>query len=593
MNAISRTLALACVVFVPFARDAFELPHAFVLAAGVVLAGSSSVSREVRWVFGALGFGAVVTTLTSVSPSLSFPGLVTFLSVALFASGSTTLEWRGVVLASIPVSLWAVVQATGHDVFEWQDIASWCGGMRPFSTLGHPTQLGVFLAAVTVFALEQARRARGFLIVAALSAFVCLATMSRAGWLALGLGVAVYLVLLGRTYVTPTRAMAGGLGVVSIVGLTTLIVGAGPLLERVTTVFVAPTRLALWKSALAGFSERPWLGFGFDAFVLVDQQYRQPMAWKYEWGSTANHAHASVANVLATQGLLGLAVLAFVVVLVLRRWWLRRVWSERPAEVSVVIALAVTSLVTFHGVLNAALLGVAVVKTLSVSAPLEPQRWPRWLGLPVVGLLGLMITASCLGRELAMRLEPWNPMWPALAGLSFEKAGRLVEARAAYEEGVRRVPTLAVSLANVGRVASQQGDAAAASAAFERALRLAPLDARIALTAAEANARLGQLDLAAGTLERVLVTYPSDGPAWLALGRVRVLQGRPIEARAMLEASLEADWRDWPEGLGPARELLGALLVESGDLERSLRVTSAPRVAELAQDICGAPLRLR
>jgi cytochrome c-type biogenesis protein CcmH/NrfG len=150
-----------------------------------------------------------------------------------------------------------------------------------------------------------------------------------------------------------------------------------------------------------------------------------------------------------------------------------------------------------------------------------------------------------------------------------------------------------VSLANVGRVASKRQDAVSSHEAFERARRLAPLDARIALESAEASLRLNELDLAGATLEWLIRTYPSDGPAWFALGRVRVLQNRRLEARAMLEASLEMDWRDWPEGLGASRRLLTALLLEAGQVNAAALVAGGPDIAQLPDDACGAPARLR
>ncbi len=170
---------------------------------------------------------------------------------------------------------------------------------------------------------------------------------------------------------------------------------------------------------------------------------------------------------------------------------------------------------------------------------------------------------------------------------------RRESARAAYERSVSLAQGLAVSHANVGRVTSRQSNRLASISSFERALRLAPLDARIALDAAEASLRLGDLELAAATLESVLRLSPSDGPAWLSLGRVRVLQNRRAEARALLQTSLEMGWRDWPEGLGQARALLAAVLVEQGGVERAREVLSGANVAALPDEVHGAPVRLR
>ncbi|MBL8935461.1 MAG: O-antigen ligase family protein, partial [Archangium sp.] len=538
--------------------------------------------------------------LTATSVALGVPGFVTLCGLLLFAAVSSRIEPGALVWAAVPISAWALLQATGHDVFEWADVARWCGGMRPFATLGHPTQLGVWMAAMTVFALELGRRAsRGFFFVAGLTAVVCAATLSRAGWLALLVGVLAYALLVAaRRAVTPRQVLGSGLLLGLAAGLVSALVGVDAVLERVTNVLVAPTRLALWRTALAAFGEHPLLGWGFDNFLLVDQQLRQPEAWKYEWGVTAAHAHSFPAQVLATQGLIGALVMVAVVVLVLVGWRRGGAHRTKPAEVAVTLALVAAAQVTFLGVLGSALLLMVVVRSLDADDAQPLPAWSRLLAVPFLAVTLVMLSASMVGRSdeglaTATRLEPWNPTWPALLGASLEERGQLDEARAAYETAVSRVPTLAVSSSNVGRVASKQHDAATSRDAFERARRLAPLDARIALESAEASLRLGDLELAGATLEWLLRTYPSDGPAWFTLGRVRVLQHRRLEARAMLEASLEMDWRDWPEGLGASRRLLAAVLLEAGLDDAAVLIARGPEVAQMPADACGAPARLR
>lgn len=602
-------LALAAVSFLPFSRDAFELPHLLVLCVGALVVGWRDVqlSTAARAVLGLVVLAATLGVGTSSSLALSTPGFLTLVGLVLFASTAQSLEWTPVVWTVWPIAGWALLQVLGRDVVEWEDVARWCGGLRPFSTLGHPTQLGVWMAATCVLAVDLARRRRSvvFLLSGALAAMTCVATLSRAGWLALVVGLIVYVVAVGGLGRRQLAVAVLGLG--AIVLLVGRLVGFGALGERVMNAFVAPTRVALWRTSLAGFSEHPGFGWGFDTFQLIDQQLRQPEAWKYEWGTTAGHAHSFPAQVLATQGLVGVVLLSLAIGIVLRQWSSARIARERPAELAVVLALSAASLVTFHGVLTSALLLVALTRTLSTPWSASRPTWVRLSAIPVVLLVGVMLAASVSafraskteGAESiawlyrAATLEPWSPTWPALVGASFEVANQLEPARAAYERSVARAPRLAVSHANVGRVTSRLSDRLASVAAFERARRLAPLDARIALDAAEASLRLGDLELAAGTLESVLLLYPSDGPAWLTLGRVRVLQNRRTEARAMLQTSLEMDWRDWPEGLGQARALLAAVLVEQGDVERAQEVLSGATVAALPDEVCGAPVRLR
>lgn len=592
--------ALAALTILPVARDSFELPHLVVLLLGA-LAVRGRLSRATAQVFGLVIVAALLALVTSTSPALGVAGFVSLAGVLLFASSAADLEWAPVVWASVPVAGWALLQAVGLDFLEWEDVARWCGGLRPFSTLGHPTQLGVWMGGVTILALDLARRRRSaaFVGVAGVAALVCVATLSRAGWLALLAGGVTYLALLARTVRWTRRQVVGGAVVLLlVVAVAVGLVGAPALAERVANAFVAPTRLALWKTALAGFAQHPALGWGFDAFTLVDQQLRQPEAWRYEWGGTAGHAHAFPAQVLATQGLVGAGLLLVAGVLVVRAWWRSGV-AEAPAELAVVVAVSLTSLVTFHGVLCSALGLVALARTLS-SQTFERPAWLRWLAAPVLAVTCAMLAASVLSRgetveglTRAAQVEPWSPTWPALLGSVHERAGRLDDARAAYEASVRRVPTLAVSVANVGRVASKQGDVATSHRAFEQARRLAPLDARVALESAEASLRLSELDLAGGTLELLVRTYPSDAAAWLALGRLRLKQGRTLEARAMLQTAVEMDWRDWPEGLGVARRLLTAVLLEAGEVDAALLIARGPDTAALPADACGAPAKLR
>lgn len=600
MNRAGLAFAVASVSFFPFARDAFELPHLVVLSLGVLLSTQVRLSGTARVVLGLVFAAALLSWLTATSVALGVPGFVTLCGLLLFAAVSSRIEPGALVWAAVPISAWALLQATGHDVFEWADVARWCGGMRPFATLGHPTQLGVWMAAMTVFALELGRRAsRGFFFVAGLTAVVCAATLSRAGWLALLVGVLAYALLVAaRRAVTPRQVLGSGLLLGLAAGLVSALVGVDAVLERVTNVLVAPTRLALWRTALAALREHPLLGWGFDNFLLVDQQLRQPEAWKYEWGVTAAHAHSFPAQVLATQGLIGALVMVAVVVLVLVGWRRGGAHRTKPAEVAVTLALVAAAQVTFLGVLGSALLLMVVVRSLDADDAQPLPAWSRLLAVPFLAVTLVMLSASMVGRSdeglaTATRLEPWNPTWPALLGASLEERGQLDEARAAYETAVSRVPTLAVSSSNVGRVASKQHDAATSRDAFERARRLAPLDARIALESAEASLRLGDLELAGATLEWLLRTYPSDGPAWFTLGRVRVLQHRRLEARAMLEASLEMDWRDWPEGLGASRRLLAAVLLEAGLDDAAVLIARGPEVAQMPADACGAPARLR
>ncbi|MDP1921256.1 MAG: hypothetical protein Q8L14_33755, partial [Myxococcales bacterium] len=76
-------LALAAVSFVPFSRDAFELPHLLVLCVGALVVGWRNVqlSTPARVVLGLVVLAATVSFVTSGSLALSTPGFLTLLGL--------------------------------------------------------------------------------------------------------------------------------------------------------------------------------------------------------------------------------------------------------------------------------------------------------------------------------------------------------------------------------------------------------------------------------------------------------------------------------------------------------------------------------
>ncbi len=594
-------LASAGLAFVPFAADAFDAPRQFVLVVGALVLSFAAaplvVPRPMLAVIALRLGAAVLTTLTSQTPLHSLPALVTASAIGLFAlQVRDEGDLRPLLWLTWPIAAWAVAQAVGLDPITWADAARWCGGVRPFSALGHPTQLGVFMAVMAVLALDDARTRQWSLATAAVAAMTCVLTLSRAGWLALAVGVVAWLALSVKRSV---RLEPRWLVLPVTLGLGVALAGRSAIVERLQNFFVSPTRLHLWGTALTGFRRHPVLGWGFDAFALVDQQFRHPDAWKYEWGGTAGHAHSVFPQTLATEGLVGLLALIGCVVVVLRAW---KRSPPPPGPAAAVLAVAASSMVAFSGVLLA-VVGASCLR-LSLGAgtvALRRTGWAAFALLPAVTLTLLASMCGWLGQSRgevtwlarAARLEPWNGTWPALRGARLEAAGALSEALGAYQQAVAREPGLAVFEANVGRVQSKLGEVTATREAFDQARRHAPLDARIALDAAEASVRTGDDAIAEHTLRSMLALYPTDGPAWLVLGKFRLMRARPLEARAALEASLGADWRDWPDGVQQARSLLVQVVARGGDPALANELAQRPLATSLPAEACGAPAFLR
>jgi O-antigen ligase/Tfp pilus assembly protein PilF len=597
-------LALASLVFVPFSADSFEAPQLFVLALGAWFVARTKAFTSRRHVLVVAVWLTCITlgALASQTVALSLEGLLPMFVAALLSLSVTSNDFRPVTWTVWPLAAWALAQQLGHDFVDWAHVASWCGGTKPFATLGHPTQLGVWMAMVTVLSLEDARVRRSLvsLLAALVAAMTCVMTLSRAGWLALGIGVVAWWLLVpGRRLVLAASLLGAG-------GLAALLVGRAALVERLTNALVAPTRVQLWGTAWKGFLEHPVLGWGFDTFLLVDQQLRHPEAWRYEWGGTAGHAHSFPAQVLATQGLFG-GLVVLVLCVVAARGWSR----QNAAPIAVVLAWAAASLVSFSGPLVLTLGWCAL--SLSLRERGEGRRegprlpgWSRHTMLVPALAAALHFASSLVGHaaeiadepriadsryRFATHLDPLSAEWPVRHGLSLERRGELREALATYELATQRVPNVAVYEANLGRVAAKLGDREQSHQWFERARRHAPLDARIALDAADASAQLGELELAEATLRSIVTLYPFDALAWFSLAKVRLRQGRPVEARAAFEASLANDWRDWPEGHAIARALTAAVQAGLGDPDLGAATRTAARPWVLPGEICGAPQR--
>jgi hypothetical protein len=107
--------------------------------------------------------------------------------------------------------------------------------------------------------------------------------------------------------------------------------------------WVNPTRLEMWRAALAMAAERPWLGHGPDSYRRVYGRY-MGRAW---WDRTV-FANNVIFELLATTGVLGLA--AFLAVVLLAGWRGLRAWRSGAPWAAVTTALLAAWLA--HGMVD-------------------------------------------------------------------------------------------------------------------------------------------------------------------------------------------------------------------------------------------------
>jgi O-antigen ligase len=659
-------LALSIVLFLPGLLDPFEGPKAAVvrtLGLGALAAWlvSAPARRRLRWqpldlaVAGWLGV-EFLGTVRSVAPRLSFlgesgqhEGLLTSLGLAgLYLAARwcppdprrvrTTLQVA--IAAAAAASAYALIQTLGLDPVVWTLTAVYDTGRtftRPFGPLGHPNLLGVVSAAALAASLPLLlldQRRRWLLALAAgLLGAVTLLTLSRAAWLGVAAGVFVGAVLQGLAHradraagaAPPERRPARRRTVLFAAAATTavvlavLAVAGGALVARFAEL-LAPgggsgrSRLEIWKTALACWRARPWLGHGPDTFALVFPRFQTPEYWRFEWATMPIHAHSIYLHTLATRGVLGVAAGAALAAALLAA--ARTAWGTSPdARRLVAPLLAAIAAIAVAGAFGALGLGgatflVAISAALASLAerdtPARPRRAPavpgpraRMLGAATAALAIFWAGGDLLASRagLAARMERPHLADPASASRAIAAANRAVAIRpqddalaqlrsevffflalasteprpalAEAEVSARRAIELAPlraanhqALGNVLSLRARLGDPAGlaeAESVWARCFELAPCNALAMLQFVRGELALQRPQAALPLAQRAARLYPQAALAQVMLAQTRLALGDRAAAREALERALAGQWYGEESGRALTRSMLDSL----------------------------------
>jgi O-antigen ligase/tetratricopeptide (TPR) repeat protein len=375
---------------------------------------------------------AALSTAASISPRLSlvgdfdsYGGLVTILGYAVlyFATRAwcrrlTDLyDLLGAAAAAAAVtSSYALLQVLRADPLG----ECWPTYVRPPATMGNANFLAAYLAmvfpGVVLFCARAARRRQwwvtaGLAVIGLMSCLAVIATLSRAGWLALGCAVLVLLAAWGGRRALRTLVVTGA-GFAALLGLTAFILnGTSPFwheafedgVARLHEFTESPSRLAIWGGGLRVFQSHPWVGAGLDTFRIAFAEKQGDDFWQAEWGVQPSRAHNEAIQVLATQGLVGMAaglLLLWGIVRVGVRAW-RRSGGDRPLVAALLAGLAAFVVQDFFcfTVASCGALFVTLAALLSRlgegvgDAPDAPPADPRPL---LVGLVGGGVLAALI-----------------------------------------------------------------------------------------------------------------------------------------------------------------------------------------------------
>ena len=325
-------------LFLPGAVDSFILPRASLVIAGACLGVGLALLTPggtglglMRWPMVAAVAATILAFVFSVSLPLSFAGSYTRYEsfpirlsyLGLLAAAVWLLRddrsraWvvRAFVLGTSVACLEAIVQggylaAWVHE--PWADRA----GFRPDGNLGNANLLGALIAMALPLAVAGGLRGGRWAIAWSLAAGLLtgglIASSSRSG----GLGALAGCLALAVFAFRSRRAAAAAAGSAAVIGVALLAIVESPL--RLLNNDPGLIRLELWPDAIRMVAARPLTGWGQDATGLV---YGHFLSADWLPGITIDRTHSGPLDIGATEGLLGLAALGWVLLVFFRGAW--------------------------------------------------------------------------------------------------------------------------------------------------------------------------------------------------------------------------------------------------------------------------------
>lgn len=115
-------------------------------------------------------------------------------------------------------------------------------------------------------------------------------------------------------------------------------------------------------------------------------------------------------------------------------------------------------------------------------------------------------------------------------GVLLHSQGRILEAAAAFREGIAAQPGVALLHANLAMVLAETGDLQAARSEYECALELDPDNAAVLSGLGSLHVRAGRFADARACYERVLSRYPMDMTAHSAMYEIEQIDGNTAKA---------------------------------------------------------------
>jgi len=541
----------------------------------------------------ALAGAWLLATAISLSPRISLwgsyewrQGSYTLLCyLALFGLAAVRLRTPdrsdrlliAILFASLPVSLYGILQYIGLDLLPWQAGPE----SRAVSTLGHPNFLGAYLVmvapltAVRLLAVQgrAGKLAYGGLL--ALQGLCLLLTFSRSSWLAaLGSGL-LFLFLLARIRgwvrlfwrtAAVVTLLVGGVAALAYVDPGG-VVSYSPF-EPLHSMLrgksaAARIRLLEWQAMPSLIAARPLLGYGPETFSLAFSRVYPPGLAVYGGpDAVGDHAHNLILDLVVDAGLVGAALyLAAIAIVVVRGLAVLRRTADPGHQIllagliSAVVAYLLQHQLSFVTVTPAAFLwlylgwieALAPRPELSPRPALPPSVWRLAIGGPMAAIMA----AAALALIVLTNLLPVVADLYAARGTALAQDTQWDASIVAYRRALRLAPgqDRYHALLAYGYLAGGDDKAAfvRTEAALAEAVRLSPYDLDYALDQADLYYRWGvssdptRLDLALAACQRAADLSPTDPRIYVGWGRIYRAQGLLQTAIERYKAALTLD----------------------------------------------------
>ena len=341
------------VVSIPIASDTYILPRASIVIVGACLGVGIALLAPSRPSLGALRLplaAAAVAALLGFAFSVSWP-----LSLAGSYTRYESLPMRLAYLGLAAMAAWLLrterqrdlvgtAFVTGTVFVAFKAWLQWFyhAPFRPDGDLGNANLLAALTVMAVPIAIERGRRGGYFTPFWASAIVVLLAglivTTSRSGALGLIAGVLVMVTVSApRRYLRPALA-----GSAVAVGGAALFIVLSPL--RSLNDDPPELRTHLWQDALRMIAARPLTGWGEDTTGLAFGRF---LSQDYAGLVTFDRVHSGFLEIGATQGVIGLAALGWVIVALALGAWRGRAERNVPGLAGALAAYSVWVLFNF------------------------------------------------------------------------------------------------------------------------------------------------------------------------------------------------------------------------------------------------------